>query len=313
MKYLLIAALLAFTVVSCGDEKEEDSKKEEKALTLSTDKDKWSYTLGFDRGAQVMSPQNPNKAQFGNYKKQIIAGFSEGYRELAPDEQQQCMMSIQDMLGGAQGATFDPTKADVGCKSYGVYSATSTYMQFKQLDILDMIDVTAMKAGFIDGINEAKRLVSEEDGKTALTSLDKKINEANEAKYSGNMKIGEEFLAENTKKEGVKVTASGLQYEVIKAGSGAKPTAASEVTVHYHGTLIDGTVFDSSVDRGETSSFFLNQVIPGWTEGLQLMSKGAKYRFYVPQDIAYGANPRPGGPIKPYMALIFDIELFDIK
>lgn len=313
MKYFLIAALLAFTVVSCGDDKDEEVKKEEKAMTLSTDKDKWSYTLGFERGAQVMSPQNPNKAQFANYKKQIIAGFGEGYRELAPDEQQQCMMSIQGMLGGQQGATFDPTKADAGCKSYGVYSATSTYMQFKQLDILDMIDVSVMKAGFADGINEAKRRVSEEDGKTAMSALDKKINEANESKYSGNMKIGEDFLAENAKKEGVKVTPSGLQYEVIKAGNGPKPQASSEVTVHYHGTLIDGTVFDSSVDRGEPTSFFLNQVIPGWTEGVQLMSKGAKYRFYVPQDIAYGANPRPGGAIKPYMALIFDIELIDIK
>jgi FKBP-type peptidyl-prolyl cis-trans isomerase len=134
-----------------------------------------------------------------------------------------------------------------------------------------------------------------------------------EKKFGGNKTKSEEFLAENAKKEGVKVTASGLQYEVIEKGAGDKPLATSNVTVHYHGTLLDGTVFDSSVERGEPTSFGVNQVIPGWTEALQLMPKGAKYRLYIPQDLAYGATPHPGGPIEPYMALIFDVELLEIK
>ena len=133
-----------------------------------------------------------------------------------------------------------------------------------------------------------------------------------EAKFGGNKTAGEAFLAENAKKEGVQVTASGLQYEVIEKGSGDMPTATSNVTVHYHGTLADGTVFDSSVERGQPASFGVNQVIPGWTEALQLMPKGAKYRLYIPQELAYGATPHPGGPIEPYMALIFDVELLDI-
>lgn len=124
---------------------------------------------------------------------------------------------------------------------------------------------------------------------------------------------GESFLAENAKKEGVQTTASGLQYEIIEAGNGAKPVATDTVKVHYHGTLIDGTVFDSSVSRGMPATFGVHQVIKGWTEALQLMPVGSKYRLYIPQDLAYGAQPHPGGAIKPFMALIFDVELISIE
>lgn len=124
---------------------------------------------------------------------------------------------------------------------------------------------------------------------------------------------GESFLAENAKKEGVQTTASGLQYEIIEAGNGAKPVATDTVKVHYHGTLIDGTVFDSSVSRGMPATFGVHQVIKGWTEALQLMPVGSKYRLYIPQDLAYGAQPHPGGAIKPFMTLIFDVELISIE
>ncbi len=124
---------------------------------------------------------------------------------------------------------------------------------------------------------------------------------------------GEAFLAENAKKEGVQTTASGLQYEIIEAGNGAKPVATDTVKVHYHGTLIDGTVFDSSVSRGMPATFGVHQVIKGWTDALQLMPVGSKYRLYIPQDLAYGAQPHPGGAIKPFMALIFDVELISIE
>ncbi len=122
---------------------------------------------------------------------------------------------------------------------------------------------------------------------------------------------GEKFLKENVANEGVLKTDSGLQYIVLKEGNGEKPTTADKVKVHYHGTLIDGTVFDSSVDRGEPTEFGVTQVIKGWTEGLQLMNKGAKYKFFIPQDLAYGA--RQSGPkIKPFSMLIFEVELLDI-
>ena len=123
---------------------------------------------------------------------------------------------------------------------------------------------------------------------------------------------GVEYLEVNRSKESVQTTESGLQYIVLKEGSGDKPKANSKVKVHYHGTSIDGTVFDSSVDRGEPSEFFANQVIKGWTEGLQLMKVGSKFKFFIPQELAYGAFPRQGGPIKPFSALIFEVELLDI-
>lgn len=133
------------------------------------------------------------------------------------------------------------------------------------------------------------------------------------SKFEASKQEGEEFLAGNAKKEGITTTGSGLQYEVIELGTGAKPKSTDTVNVHYHGTLIDGTVFDSSVTRGIPATFGVHQVIKGWTEALQLMPVGSKYRLYIPQDLAYGAQPHPGGAIKPFMALIFDVELLGIE
>ena len=123
---------------------------------------------------------------------------------------------------------------------------------------------------------------------------------------------GEQFLAGNAKKEGVKTTASGLQYQVLRNGNGKQPKATDQVECHYEGTLIDGTKFDSSYDRGQTATFPLNQVIAGWTEGLQLMHEGAKYRFFIPYPLAYGERGA-GASIPPYAALIFDVELVAVK
>lgn len=124
-------------------------------------------------------------------------------------------------------------------------------------------------------------------------------------------KQGINFLESNKTKKGVKTTPSGLQYVVLKEGKGKSPKISDKVKVHYHGTTIDGTVFDSSVERGNPAEFGVTQVIRGWTEGLQLMKIGSKYKFFIPQELAYGVNPRPG-IIKPYMALIFEVELLEI-
>lgn len=127
-----------------------------------------------------------------------------------------------------------------------------------------------------------------------------------------NIEQGEVFLANNAKRDGVKTTASGLQYEVLNSGDGDKhPTEVSTVNVHYHGTLTDGTVFDSSVERGEPISFPLNRVIKGWTEGVQLMKKGDKFRFFIPANLGYGS--RSAGKIPPGSVLIFDVELLAIE
>jgi len=164
------------------------------------------------------------------------------------------------------------------------------------------------------GDGAAKRLTREEI-QEALMAYQKEMQEEQirqmEELARRNKEAGEAFLAENAKKEGVITTESGLQYEVIEPGSGAKPGAEDTVRVHYTGELLSGEVFDSSRERGQPVTFGLNQVIPGWTEGLQLMSKGARYKFYIPSDLAYG----PGGnrAIGPNETLIFDVELLDIN
>lgn len=127
-----------------------------------------------------------------------------------------------------------------------------------------------------------------------------------------NKEKGEQFLEENAEKEGVVELPSGLQYKVIEMGDGPKPKATSTVKAHYHGTLIDGTVFDSSVDRGKPLEIPVNKVIKGWTEALQMMPVGSKWELYIPYDLAYGSRQQPGSPIKPYSTLIFEVELLEI-
>lgn len=148
-------------------------------------------------------------------------------------------------------------------------------------------------------IDEAQKLIQE-----YLSDLQNKAEEAAKA-------AGKKFLEENKSNADVKETASGLQYVVEKEGTGAQPTAEDEVTVHYTGRLLDGTVFDSSVNRGEPATFPLNRVIPGWTEGVQLMKEGAKYTFFIPSDLAYGPQGIPGA-IPPHSTLIFDVELIKV-
>ena len=135
--------------------------------------------------------------------------------------------------------------------------------------------------------------------------------EANKLTFKNNIEAGDSFLQFNKGRKGVMVTASGLQYEVVKMGTGPKPTAQNTVRVHYTGTLIDGTEFDSSVKRKEPAEFGVSQVIPGWTEALQLMPVGSKFKFYIPESLAYGANGA-GDVIKPYSTLIFEVELLAI-
>ena len=172
------------------------------------------------------------------------------------------------------------------------------------------IDVQEMAAAIQDVFKGNAMKYSPEQANQLIQAY---LQEVSESKYEVYKREGDDFLAENAKKEGVHTTASGLQYEVIEEGIGPKPSAMDTVKVHYHGTLIDGTVFDSSKSRGVPATFGVHQVIKGWTEALQLMPVGSVYRLYIPQDLAYGAHPHPGGAIKPYMALIFDVELIAIE
>ena len=171
------------------------------------------------------------------------------------------------------------------------------------------LEYADLAAGIKDVLEKNQPQISYQEAQQVLGKFFSEL----EAKIAGEAKAaGEAFLAENAKREGVKVTESGLQYEVLEATIGQKPKATDKVRVHYEGTLIDGTVFDSSYKRGESIAFGLNQVIKGWTEGLQLMSIGSKYKLYIPYHLAYGERGA-GANIPPYAALIFTVELLGIE
>jgi FKBP-type peptidyl-prolyl cis-trans isomerase FklB len=153
--------------------------------------------------------------------------------------------------------------------------------------------------------------ISVQEAQKLLDAYFSEIESKQQAAGMEQKSAGEKFLAENAKKTGVITTASGLQYEILKEGKGQKPTATDKVKVHYHGTLLDGTVFDSSVKRNTPASFGVNQVIKGWVEALQLMPVGSKWKLYIPQELAYGAHGA-GEIIRPYSALIFEVELLEI-
>lgn len=174
------------------------------------------------------------------------------------------------------------------------------------------VNIDLIKQGLINGMLKSDIQMKPEEAQMFLNTAMQRIQEkAAEQQFGSNRSAGELFLAENAKKEGVVVTESGLQYEVIKKGTGATPKDGDNVKVHYHGTLIDGTVFDSSVNRNEPIVLNVNGVIPGWTEALKLMQVGAKYKLFIPYQLAYGQADQ--GAIKPYSALIFEVELLSIE
>lgn len=173
--------------------------------------------------------------------------------------------------------------------------------------IKDMVMEQFIK-GVQDSMGKKEQDMSNADAQEILNSF---FGDLQAKQSEEQMKAGVEFLAENKNREGVVTLASGLQYEVMVEGNGAKPTASQSVMCHYHGTLIDGTVFDSSVLRGQPATFGVSQVIKGWVEALQLMSVGSKWKLFIPYDLAYGAQGA-GQHIAPYSALIFEVELIDI-
>ena len=203
----------------------------------------------------------------------------------------------------ANGATTINTDKDKLSYALGMMISEQVLKQYGEVDYQLLLEgIKAQTEG------KETRMTLDEAG-AALTTSQRKITEA---KFAGTKKSGAAFLAENAAKDGVITTESGLQYTIITEGEGLKPKASDTVTVHYRGTLLDGSEFDSSYSRNQPASFGLNQVIPGWTEGVQLMNIGSKYKFVVPYELGYGERGA-GQSIGPYETLIFEVELLEIK
>ncbi|MCG6187031.1 FKBP-type peptidyl-prolyl cis-trans isomerase [Maribellus maritimus] len=209
--------------------------------------------------------------------------------------------------GAVQNAKLE-TSADSASYAIGFLVGANNKQQLKSAPGGDEMNIETMAAAFRTASLGEEGVITEEEANEIVRKF---FTSAGEKEAQSNLEEGYAFLEQNKSREGVQVTESGLQYEVLTEGTGDKPAAEDQVRVHYHGTLIDGTVFDSSVERGEPTVFRVNQVIPGWTEALQLMSVGSKWKIYIPASLAYGERGA-GADIGPNSTLIFEVELLEI-
>ncbi len=212
------------------------------------------------------------------------------------------------LLVGCNGEKQVALETNVDKMSYGIGMSMARSVKGQPIEINN----EAMLAGLKDVLNDKPAQLEEDVIREAFAAVREEQMEKQKLEAEGAVKVGADYLTENAKKEGVKSTESGLQYEVISAGEGDSPAATDTVEVHYHGTLIDGTVFDSSVERGTPAKFPVNRVISGWTEALQLMKVGDKWRLHIPADLAYGAQS-PSPKIPANSALVFEVELLAIE
>jgi len=280
--FIAVAIVAVFAFSSCENNKT-------KLPTLSSQIDSLNYAFGVANGDGIknyyLKGDSTDKAI-----KSLLEGFKEGMKgEIEKDNTE--MVDLGNKIGSS---LKDQQKSGL--------MGDSTLK----------VDIEIIKQGLVNGLKGSNIQMTAAEAQTYLqTTMQALQAKKMEAQYGSNKKAGEMFLAENAKKPGVITTASGLQYEIIKKGTGPIPTATDKVKVDYHGTLIDGTVFDSSVDRKQPAEFPVNGVIKGWTEVLQLMPVGSKYKVYVPQELAYGEADR--GAIKPFSMLIFEVTLLSIE
>jgi FKBP-type peptidyl-prolyl cis-trans isomerase len=217
-----------------------------------------------------------------------------------------CLAIVLPLAAQDQKPAAPATPAAPADPSYALGMLLGANMKSNGLTDVKLDD---FMAGFKAGLSGGETKMSQAEAQSAVQAA---LTAAKEKKSADNLAAGKAFLAANGKKAGVTVTASGLQYEVLTAGTGAKPSASDTVKVNYEGKLIDGKVFDSSYARGEPATFPLSNIIPGWTEGLQLMQVGSKYRLYLPSELAYG-DQGAGDTIEPNSVLVFDVELLAIE
>lgn len=278
--YLSVAIALTTILVGCNP-----STTTVKTPTLNTEIDSLNYAYGLANGADLKMYVLQGEDSTGEKTKQLLAGVQDA-------------MQGEDSKMSTTGTQFGTWLN--GQKEAGLLG-----------DTLLTINYDLIRQGVVNGVKGETTQMTVAQANEYLSNTMKARQEVQlEKQYKEKKEENIKFLEDNKDKDGIVTTASGLQYQIVKKGKGATPTAQNVVKVHYTGKLIDGTTFDSSVERGEPIDFPVNQVIPGWTEGLQLMNVGSKYTLYIPYNLAYGAQGNPSIP--PFSTLIFDVELLDI-
>ena len=312
-----LVIIIGFILFSCGDDATQSSKagvksaKDEiiysqSSILLGTERDSISYVLGFEMAKPFIIDTVFSLLD----KEEILAGFQDSLGSTRLDS---CEMKIQSFLS-SEDLRKNKTFINECATCVGALNRMEFYTNFDGLNSLDLVNFDLTYSGLKDGFDLKNAFLDDTNSVNILFStLKTEIGKRYNATLEQFQREGNEFLKKNKNKKGVKQTPSGLQYKVIRKGIGKNPTAGSKVKVNYKGTLLSGETFDSSYDRGAPIDFQLNQVIPGWTEGIQLMKKGSKFEFFIPHELAYGANPDPRSGIKPYSLLIFEVELLEIS
>lgn len=294
MKLFSTLALI-LTLFACSEE----------VVTFKTDKERYSYLLGVEIAKPFISQAPFTKMD----KAQMIEGFENPVKE----EELKKYYRDLELLLGQDGQSFNEKYKEQGSFAVGKINRERFDHYFEELDASSLIASEFVKKGFADGLNKKDaEALKGQDRKKIMAGFEALMNAKYQKITAGYKAEGDAFMAANAKKEGVITTPSGLQYIVLQAGKGPKPGIESRVKMSYIGMNTDGSIFDQSPE-GQGVSFGLNEVIAGWTEGVQLMSVGTKLRLFVPQELGYAGNPPQGSNIKPFAPLIFEMELLEIE
>lgn len=303
-----LAALLTTAAVLFGSAASAQDK-----TVLTNDREKVSYMVGNDIGHSI-APVGPD-LDMAAFEKAIRNAFSGGKPLLTPEEAKATGQALMARIGARNGQpAAGATVPEVGKDKVGLLVGTDVGRSLAPIQ--EEIELPVFLQAVRTTIANGKLLLGEQELTAIRETFSQKVQSQMQAKNAAagekNQTEGTAFLAKNKAVKGVFTTPSGLQYMVLRQGAGARPRATDRVRVNYQGALLDGTVFDSSYDRGQPTEFGLNQVIQGWTEGLTLMPVGAKYRFLIPGELAYGTQGMPQGGIGPNSTLVFDVELLAI-
>ena len=275
---------------------------------LTTEKDKVSYMVGSDIGRSI-APVGPD-LDLAAFERAIRNAFAGGEPLMTPEEARSTGQALMARIGARSGQAQAAEAPAVAKDKVGILVGTDVGRSIAP--IKDEIDMPVFLQAVRNSLDKQPLLLSDEEAGAVREAFSKRMQAKLEAKAAAAAKEGQDFMEKNKTVKGVITTPSGLQYMVLRQGAGPRPKATETVRVNYEGKLLNGTVFDSSYKRNSPAEFALNQVIAGWTEGVALMPVGAKYRFWVPSALAYGAKGTPDGSIGPNMPLTFDVELLAI-